>query len=115
MEEFGKKIDNATPKLNAVHVTIPDNIKKWFKHNWSRQKREVESQWKIIDSLEDGAEKLSAYVLLAVMFNIVVGNMVGTQPDAVETDFTVNGNAEKEDSSIDSAPDSNILGFTFTL
>ena len=115
MEEFGKKMDNATHKLNAVHVTIPDNIKKWFKHNWGPQKREVDSQWKIIDSLENGAEKLSAYVLLAVMFNIVMDNMVGTQPDAAETDFIVNGIEEKEDLPIDSKPDSNILWFTFTV
>jgi serine/threonine protein kinase len=115
MEEFGKKMDNATHKLNAVHVTIPDNIKKWFEHNWSRQKREMDSQWKIIDSLDIGAEKLSAYVLLAVMFDIVLDNMVGTQPDAAETDFIINGIDEKKDLPIDSAPDSNILGFTFTL
>jgi len=115
MKEFGKKVDTAEHKLSTVHVTIPNNFKQWFKHYWAQKRKEIAGQSKTIDSLENGALKISAYVLLEIMFGIVMDNMAGTYPDAVETDFMKSDMDKMEDLPIDSEPDRHILGFTFTV
>jgi serine/threonine protein kinase len=115
MEEFGKKMNQVKPKLNVVHVAIPDNVRRWFKQHWMRDKSQIDRQSKIIDSLENGAAKMSVYVLLNIMFNIVMDIMVATPSDAVATDGKKNDIDKKEDLPIDSELDSHMLGFTFTV